>query len=108
VTTRYLAALAAVSMIFAAAPSRAQNLDPITRSKIDVQLSKANTVGDLLRVASRYAAAGYKQEAKAAVDRAVPKARLATEWQAIAGAYQGLGYGENASVAKRKAREVSR
>jgi hypothetical protein len=64
---RLFAGLLAVVLIASAAPSRAQNLDPLTRSKIDADLHKADRVGELLHIAHRYATSGYKQEAKAVV-----------------------------------------
>jgi hypothetical protein len=97
-----------LALIFTPAPSPAQNLDPITRTNIDRELAKASGVGSLLHVANKYAVAGYIQQAKAVVDRAALKANSGMEWQAVAGAYQRLGYRESAETAKRKARDLSR
>jgi hypothetical protein len=97
-----------LALILAPTPSPAQNLDPLTRSKIDRELAAATGVGSLLHVANKYAVAGYVQEAKAVVDRAALKAHSAMEWQAVAGAYQRLGYKESAEMAKKKAREASK
>lgn len=73
----------------------------------DADLSRAQSTGALVQIADRYAAAGHQQQAKAVVDRAALRARTEADWQAVAGAYQQLGYLKNAAAAERKAREVT-
>ena len=58
-----------------AVPAATENLDPITRSKIDSDLAKASAVGQLLNVSNRYAAAACTQQAKQVLDRAPRQAR---------------------------------
>lgn len=94
--------------LFVSAPSLGQAPGPPSRTQLDSELARATGVGELLQVADRYAGSGYRQEAKAIVDRAAQKARSSSDWQSIAAAYLRLGYSDYANAAQRKSRDTSR
>jgi Tfp pilus assembly protein PilF len=105
---RLLLALVVAASLAGSSASVAQSPGQSSRSQLDSDLARANGVGDLLQVADRYAGSGYRQEAKAIVDRAAQKARSSSDWQSIAAAYLRLGYSDNANTAQRRSRDISR
>jgi Tfp pilus assembly protein PilF len=103
-----LLALVAAAMLIGSPPSYGQSPGQPSRSQLDSELARAGGVGEMLQVADRYADSGYRQEAKAIVDRAAQKARSSSDWQSVSAAYLRLGYTDHANNAQRKSRDTSR
>lgn len=103
-----LLALVAATVLAGSPTSYGQSPGPPSRSQLDSELARASGIGELLQVADRYADSGYRQEAKAIVDRAAQKARSSSDWQSISAAYLRLGYTDSANNAQRRSRDVSR
>jgi Tfp pilus assembly protein PilF len=101
-----VAAFGLVMIALSPAVTAGQQLDPRGKSHLDWQLFKATSTREYLDVAERYAQAGYAGQAKAAVDGAAKAAKTSGDWDAVARAYQGLGYENSADMAHRKSLEL--